>query len=74
VELVKPQILRAAAQNSFAVIDCFMLAHLHLLVEGLGDDSDCLRFINDPHEYPFVGSEMHSLEELLEAVADVRST
>jgi putative transposase len=127
VELVKPQILRAAAQNGFAVIAyCFMPDHLHLVVEGSRDDSDCLFFIklakqysgfyfaqkhgqklwqrygfehvlhdeeltlvvvryvlenpvraglaNDPRGYPFVGSAVYSLEELLEAVADVRST
>jgi putative transposase len=127
VELVKPQILRAAAQSGFAVVAyCFMPDHLHLLVEGLHDDADCLRFIKfakqysgfyfsqrhgqklwqrygfehvlhdeeltlvvaryilanpvraglvkDPREYLFVGSEVYSLEELLEAVADVRST
>jgi putative transposase len=126
VELVKTQILRVATQNGFAVIAyCFMPDHLHLVVQGLRDDSDCLRFIksakqhsgfyfsqkhgeklwqrygfehilrddelalvvvryvlenpvragltSDPPEYPLLGSEVYSLEELLEAVADVGS-
>lgn len=100
--------------------------HLHLLIEGLQDDSDCLRFIklakqysgfhfsqlrgrklwqrygfehvlhddeltlvvaryvlqnpvrgalvSDAKDYPFIGSGTYSIEELLDAVADVRST
>jgi REP-associated tyrosine transposase len=127
VTLVYRQILRAAAQDGFAVVAyCFMPDHLHLLVEGLRDDSDCLRFIKlakqysgfyysqergrtlwqrygfetivrddeltlvaaryvlqnpvraglvaTPRDYPFIGSETYSIEEVLQAVADVRST
>jgi len=127
VDLVYQQILRAGAQEHFAVIAyCFMPDHLHLLVEGLHDNSDCLRFIklakqysgfyyshangqklwqrygfehvlqddeltlvvtryilrnpvraglvDDPRKYPFVGSETHSMDYLLEAAGDVSST
>jgi len=126
VALVIEQILRAANETGFAVmVYCFMPDHLHLLVEGLRDDADCLRFIkfakqysgyyyskergdklwqrygfehvlrddelalvvaryilqnpvraglvDDPRAYPYSGSQMNSIEELLEAVADVRS-
>jgi putative transposase len=127
VTLVHQQILRAAAQEHFAVIAyCFMPDHLHLLIEGLDDNADGLRFIklakqysgfyysqanrhklwqrygfehvlqedeltlvvtryilrnpvraglvDDPRKYPFLGSETHSLEHLLETAADVSST
>jgi REP-associated tyrosine transposase len=127
VTLVTEQILRAATETGFAVIAyCFMPDHLHLLVEGIRDDADCLRFIKfakqysgyyysklrgeklwqrygfehvlrddelvpviaryilqnpvraglvvDPRNYPYSGSQMYSLEELLEAASDVRST
>jgi len=30
--------------------------------------------VTDARQYPFVGSEKHSIEELLDAMADVRST
>jgi putative transposase len=46
VELVLRQIRRAAVDEAFAVAAyCFMPDHLHLLVEGLTDASDCRRFI-----------------------------
>jgi len=126
ITIVSQQILRAAAQNRFAVIAyCFMPDHLHLLVEGEADNSDCRRFIKaakqysgfyyskeyrrtlwqryghervlrndeatlevaryilnnpvraglvrDVREYPFVGSEKYTIEEILEAVAETKS-
>ena len=46
VELALSQIQRAAVEEQFAVLAyCFMPDHLHLLVEGLADSSDALRFI-----------------------------
>jgi len=46
VDFVKSHILRIAAEEQFAVITyCFMPDHLHLLIEGLAEDSDCKRFI-----------------------------
>ena len=46
VEAVLTQILRAAAEEAFAVIAyCFMPDHLHLLVRGETDVSNCRRFI-----------------------------
>ena len=127
VTLVTAQILRAAIENHFAVIAyCFMPDHVHLLIEGLQDDADCLRFIKcakqysgyyysklrgeklwqrygfehvlrddelvpviaryilqnpvraglvvDARDYPYAGSQTYSIEELLEATADLRST
>jgi len=45
VELVWAQILRAAEKHSFSVIAyCFMPDHLHLVVEGLSDDSNLKSF------------------------------
>jgi len=127
VTLVANQILRAATDTHFALIAyCFMPDHLHLVTEGLRDDSDCLRFIklakqysgfyfsqahggklwqrygfehvlrddeltlvvvryvlqnpvraglaSHPREYPFIGSQVYSLDELIDATADVQST
>jgi putative transposase len=52
VALVLSQISRAADEEEFAVIAyCFMPDHLHLLVEGQRDDSDCLRFIKAAKQY-----------------------
>jgi putative transposase len=52
VELVLAQISRAATENQFAVIAyCFMPDHLHLLVEGQSDASDCKRFIARAKQY-----------------------
>jgi putative transposase len=46
VELALSQIQRAAVEEQIAVLAyCFMPDHLHLLVEGLADSSDALRFI-----------------------------
>jgi putative transposase len=45
-DVVHGQFLRAAADESFAVLAyCFMPDHVHLLVEGQHVDSDCRRFI-----------------------------
>jgi putative transposase len=52
VELVLAQILRASIENRFAVIAyCFMPDHLHLLVEGESDSSDCLTVIKKAKQY-----------------------
>ena len=125
VDVVREQILRAANDESFAVIAyCFMPDHVHLLVEASSDASDCLRFIKrakqfsgfhyqkqfgerlwqrygyertlrsedttlvvakyivanpvraglveNPEDYPFSGSERHSMAEILEAIGEVR--
>ncbi len=46
VDVALAQILRAAADEHFALIAyCFMPDHLHLLIEGQRDDSDGRRFI-----------------------------
>ena len=52
VALVLSQISRAAAEQDFAVIAyCFMPDHLHLLVEGESEASDCKRFIARAKQY-----------------------
>ncbi len=52
VDLVLAQILRAAGDEHFALIAyCFMPDHLHLLVEGQQDDSDCRRFIKRAKQF-----------------------
>jgi REP-associated tyrosine transposase len=52
VTLVLSQIVRAAAQEQFAILAyCFMPDHVHLLVEGLTDRSDGLRFIARAKQY-----------------------
>ena len=49
---VLAQISRAATENQFAVIAyCFMPDHLHLLIEGRSDESDCKRFIARAKQY-----------------------
>lgn len=46
VDAVRTQFLRAADDERIAVLAyCVMPDHLHLLVEGKSDDSDCRRFI-----------------------------
>ena len=46
VEVVSTQILRAAAQERFALTAyCYMPDHVHLLAEGCVATSDCRRFI-----------------------------
>src|SRR5215831_5604316 len=52
VEIVLAQISRAGTENQFAVIAyCFMPDHLHLLIEGQSDASDCKRFIARAKQY-----------------------
>ena len=46
VDLILAQILRAASECRFAVLAyCFMPDHLHLLVNGECEESDCRAFI-----------------------------
>jgi putative transposase len=46
VELVLSQFLRVAGREGFAILAyCFMPDHVHLLIEGLRDDSDARKFI-----------------------------
>jgi putative transposase len=52
VDLVLHQIVRAAEDDRFALIAyCFMPDHVHLLIEGQSDDSDCLRFIRRAKQF-----------------------
>jgi len=52
VELVRTQIARAGADHAIAVIAyCYMPDHVHLLVEGQSDDSDCRQFISRAKQY-----------------------
>jgi putative transposase len=46
VDVVYEQFRRASAEEGFALSAyCFMPDHVHLLVEGLSDNSDCRRLI-----------------------------
>jgi putative transposase len=124
VALILEQIVRSAHENGFAIIVyAFMPDHVHLLVEGLSESSDCKQFIarakqysgycysrrykdtlwqrygfehvlrhdeltlvvaryilENPvraglvtrvEDYPFVGSLVYELKEILEAVAEL---
>jgi len=52
VAVVLPQILRAGTETRFAIpAYCFMPDHLHLLIEGLDDGSDCRGFIKKAKQY-----------------------
>jgi putative transposase len=52
VNIVRTQILRAAYDESFAVVvDCFMPDHLHLLVEGESEQADGRRFIGRAKQF-----------------------
>jgi putative transposase len=52
LELVLPHILRAAREKGFARIAyCFMRDHLHLVIEGLNDGSDCRAFIKAAKQF-----------------------
>ena len=52
VELIVKQLSRAATEQKFSVIAyCFMPDHVHLLVEGLSDNSDGRRFIKAFKQY-----------------------
>ncbi len=46
VQLVLTQFVRVADREGFSILAyCFMPDHLHLLIEGLRDDSDAKKFI-----------------------------
>ena len=50
--LVLTQILRASSETRFALTAyCFMPDHLHLIVQGKADDSDCKAFIKSAKQY-----------------------
>jgi putative transposase len=52
VDLARSQILRSSQEQQFAVIAyCFMPDHLHLLIEGETETSDCKRFIARAKQY-----------------------
>ena len=52
VDLVLSQISRAAIECEFAVLAyCFMPDHVHLLVEGRAEHSDCKQFIARAKQY-----------------------
>jgi len=52
VDLALSQISRAATDCEFAVIAyCFMSDHVHLLVHGQSESSDCKRFITLAKQY-----------------------
>ena len=52
VEVVLTQILRAATDAEMAIpAYCFMLDHLHLLVEGQSEASDCRDFIKRAKQF-----------------------
>jgi putative transposase len=52
VELVTKNLLRAATEQQFAVTAyCFMPDHVHVLIEGLSEDSDCKQFIKRFKQY-----------------------
>jgi|SRR5687768_6654741 len=52
VRLVLGQFLRAARENGFELTAyCFMPDHVHLLVSGLTDASDCRSFIKAMEQY-----------------------
>ena len=52
VDLVLLEIERSAAEEQFAIIAyCFMPDHLHLLIEGLAESSDCRRFIGRAKQF-----------------------
>jgi putative transposase len=52
VDLTTEQILRAARDEMFALLAyCFMPDHVHLLVEGQAETSDCRRFIRRARQF-----------------------
>ncbi len=52
VDLLREQIARAATEEQISVVVyCFMPDHLHLLVEGTTDASDCRRFVTRAKQY-----------------------
>jgi putative transposase len=56
VDLVRAQLLRAAAEEEFEVIVyCFMPDHVHLVVEGMADDSELKAFVKRAKQYSGYG-------------------
>ena len=52
VDLVLLQIERSVSEESFAIVAyCFMPDHLHLLIEGRAESSDCRRFIRRAKQF-----------------------
>jgi putative transposase len=52
VNLVEMQFVRAASERRFEITAyCFMPDHVHVLVHGLGDNSDCKAFIKSAKQY-----------------------
>ena len=52
VEVVSTQILRAAADEQFALVAyCYMPDHLHLLINGEQENSDCRAFIKRSKQF-----------------------
>ena len=52
VEVARTQIARASTEQRMSVIAyCYMPDHVHLLVEGQSEDSDCRRFIARSKQY-----------------------
>src|SRR5690349_14546211 len=52
VDLVRTQLSRACSEQGFAVAArCFMPDHLHVVVDGLRDDSEAKRFIQAFKQY-----------------------
>src|SRR5712691_3203103 len=52
VDLTLKQFLRAAAEERFEILAyCFMPDHVHLLIQGSSEDSDCKRFIFRAKQY-----------------------
>src|SRR5437763_3426041 len=52
VDLVLAQILRAAGDEGFEnIAHCFMPDHVHLLVEGQRESSDCWKFIKRAKQF-----------------------
>ena len=44
--------MRAAIEEGFAIVAyCFMPDHVHLLIEGLQESSDCKRFMTKAKQY-----------------------
>jgi len=52
VELVLSHFLQQSEETHFAVVVyCFMPDHVHLLIEGTNDDSDCKQFIKRAKQF-----------------------
>jgi REP element-mobilizing transposase RayT len=51
IALVVTQLRRAAHEDGFDVIHCVMPDHLHLVVDGRREDSDCKAFIKAAKQY-----------------------